>query len=869
VDGRLKGEGHRWATIAERAWLDPVIRFYLGFREGRNGMHVSIRMGDEGGSFSRYYFGLYASGVYLSKQYRGQFIDLRQAEADFDPSVWHPVEIRARGGDLRLSVDGEVWIDFHDDQPLGEGLVGLEALEESYVQIDALWVCAPGAELAPPAPKPVTDTPAPARRVTNTPRVTRTPTPTPRSERVAPVVPPGEGDGDGDGPGALDPRLLILAGFVVALGAYLFFRGRGRPPPPQPPPIPGLPPIRLINLWLTEGSTGTGKAIRADRPLQRGLPYSLHVQVQAREGETRSRAQAATGDQQNLQVVYFSPPDEVRIEDPRGTVLLPPDGSSTAVSRVIVPQRAGEIRVRVGIYAGNNLLQTAVLDAGVMEKGRPKTAHGRGIRRWVDYVAVSRSFDRAGSEQPLLSILTNRAADGSHWIGLYSIAADSPVQLRNGELHTFSEFKLEQVGKQMRTALASVQGEKIYRLDYPLPPAGDILERRAQDLIDLAVNGYHLYDDLFLSHPGERSMERREAMQKLLSRPGLISIARCRADAASIPWAALYSFPIAVDAPAELKVCAQFLDQISRNQWDGGSRPKSLYDHLDDPRACLESPQCPLAGDLGYYTVCPFGFWGLMHTLEQPLQQVSLTPVDQVPPELQNPAWELDARIDVKPGSPVRCGMAAYTGIDGSEIHRATIASLRMPQEFSLEYVQELKRVRTMFKQAGWHLLYFFVHGVVDDKKKVFALKFGEPRRPALLSAAGLVPFPIPWSQQPHPLIILNGCETMALTPDLVHGFMGKLRNLGASGIVGTEVKVWSDLARPFGEQLLEALLSGEAAGEALLRLRRNLQRQGNPLGLVYTLYAPVGLHLHRGDTCRCTTLRAAQVKPGVERNRP
>ena len=33
---------------------------------------------------------------------------------------------------------------------------------------------------------------------------------------------------------------------------------------------------------------------------------------------------------------------------------------------------------------------------------------------------------------------------------------------------------------------------------------------------------------------------------------------------------------------------------------------------------------------------------------------------------------------------------------------------------------------------------------------------------------------------------------SMALVPELVHGFLGKLRGLGASGVIGTEITVWT-----------------------------------------------------------------------------
>jgi len=74
---------------------------------------------------------------------------------------------------------------------------------------------------------------------------------------------------------------------------------------------------------------------------------------------------------------------------------------------------------------------------------------------------------------------------------------------------------------------------------------------------------------------------------------------------------------------------------------------------------------------------------------------------------------------------------------------------------------------------------------------------------------------------------------------------MNTLRTMGASGVVGTEIKVLTDLARPIGLQLLHHLLNGMSIGEAFLKVRKDLLRELNPLGLAYSYYSPATLHLH------------------------
>jgi hypothetical protein len=90
----------------------------------------------------------------------------------------------------------------------------------------------------------------------------------------------------------------------------------------------------------------------------------------------------------------------------------------------------------------------------------------------------------------------------------------------------------------------------------------------------------------------------------------------------------------------------------------------------------------------------------------------------------------------------------------------------------------------------------------------------------------------------------------MALLAERIHLFAAALRRLGAYGVVGTEIQVFVPLARGFGLRVLQGFLQGESLGEAFLEARKELMRDGNPLGLAYTCLAPVTLHLHDEADC-------------------
>lgn len=97
------------------------------------------------------------------------------------------------------------------------------------------------------------------------------------------------------------------------------------------------------------------------------------------------------------------------------------------------------------------------------------------------------------------------------------------------------------------------------------------------------------------------------------------------------------------------------------------------------------------------------------------------------------------------------------------------------------------------------------------------------------------------------PLVILNACET-GPARNLPHV---KLQNamfqLGAQGVVVTEVSVWISLGHEVATQLIERLGRGERAGDALTAVRRKLYEQKkNPLGLLYVYYGEPAATLWR-----------------------
>jgi hypothetical protein len=90
----------------------------------------------------------------------------------------------------------------------------------------------------------------------------------------------------------------------------------------------------------------------------------------------------------------------------------------------------------------------------------------------------------------------------------------------------------------------------------------------------------------------------------------------------------------------------------------------------------------------------------------------------------------------------------------------------------------------------------------------------------------------------PRPLVFLNACESAK--QDSAHVFSWPEWFLAERhvGVIGTETLVPDRVAARYAELFYTALLSGRKLGESLVVARRQLLREGNPLGLLYVLYA-------------------------------
>jgi hypothetical protein len=121
-------------------------------------------------------------------------------------------------------------------------------------------------------------------------------------------------------------------------------------------------------------------------------------------------------------------------------------------------------------------------------------------------------------------------------------------------------------------------------------------------------------------------------------------------------------------------------------------------------------------------------------------------------------------------------------------------------------------------------------------------LQVGGPNdlRPQYISPGDLVDLRKEWTH--GPFVILNGCETLQVQPATLNNLPGVIRNLGAAAIIGPEIEMFTTSASAIGESIVGGVLQHIPLDELMVRIRRHLLCEMNPMGLAYNVYAPSGL---------------------------
>jgi len=158
---------------------------------------------------------------------------------------------------------------------------------------------------------------------------------------------------------------------------------------------------------------------------------------------------------------------------------------------------------------------------------------------------------------------------------------------------------------------------------------------------------------------------------------------------------------------------------------------------------------------------------------------------------------------------------------------------------------QTLEAIGQGLSSTPLHVYYFYCHGGQSETEVWLRVGDGEFIMPDHVRFEWELEKKWVESQPPFlPLVFLNGCGTLSLSPESIAEFLHEFTYAGASGVIGTEISVDERLAQEVGLRFLRAFAGGRQAGRVIQELRHKLLLKNNPLGLVYTPYCYAELHL-------------------------
>ncbi|MFB7464870.1 CHAT domain-containing protein [Streptomyces sp. NPDC056224] len=623
-------------------------------------------------------------------------------------------------------------------------------------------------------------------------------------------------------------------------------QGTAEPAAPEGPAAAAPLADRYLNLCLTWPISQ--RVVARDWLLGAGAHYQLRLDIGEfnQESLLQGSARPLPGDALPhvdgggqgdwLQINVLS--EDFLVPDRRHAMFLPLDGHAYVCPcppgsrHVCRPEHRGkyvwipvtapdgprfEASVRVTVSYRGNLLQSATVLAPVAEREVPT---GGALRGEVDFTLTAGflGLDELPSRDAAIRI--SRGSDGALLVDVEG--GDRPVS-------TFwlTEAQIEGALSRARAVLTDVHATRAVPPEKPgdegIPPRdrlgpdnGKGPEEFRHDLWRLAAVGWDLLH-LLAPVPAQRA-----ALRDRLREPATIQICRQQGQPLMFPWALVYDIPVDTgDSPV---FCEAGLEQARHGDGAG--------------RACRDSARHTRN------TVCPYGFWGFRHAIEQPTSRMD--------------RGTLPLRAGRGLGEPrVTVGRAlTLPRPDLTEQHMN-----RLRQQFGVGNVRDCDSRTTLLDElfrAGQDCVYFYCHGRSQkdaaDRTGATALEIGHGQlvRPADISArmtgTADVTATKGWQdwEENAPLVFLNGCHTADDTPGTWLTFVDVFSSLGASGVIGTEISVGQNFASEVAQSFWRHFLEGLTVGESLHRVRAELLGKGNLLGLAYTAYCCADLRLSR-----------------------
>lgn len=623
---------------------------------------------------------------------------------------------------------------------------------------------------------------------------------------------------------------------------------------------------RFVNPALSRLDVATGDTEPIPQPgarLQRGKPIVLGVQLGPRHSYAPVLDATALVEEpfkwsEGRQGVWLSVGvtglDFMVTGVPIQEVWLPREGASDVVEFVVEPTRAGISQLRFCVYFGADLLQSHRLAALVIES--QPDAGGSASKDLAEALGIP--IERVGDAGWLARMEYAAAADlaappGNRDVALSIFANDlggrRVFTSRGSEgYEVLIAGDTSQLADDIRSKLEAMSRDKFnlyaFRQRKGVPLHSGTPAQRDAALHGLAHVGWTLFDAIF------EEADQITMATDLAGERRVIHVAHSLLENV-IPWGAIYDRRYDVDRitdetglPVLRAVCPAGIPDAA------GQFPTTT---------CGTASNCPLSsqgrkaaaaagqGVAEDAIVCARHFWGFRHVIElPPYQEEESTTQKEESASPATPAATAPAapsrRGVTSAAKPANLLLGYNAALGTADDHRAELKAMLTGRKLDAVWQEEKNRdvFLTQLRRASADLVYLFCHargGVADPTVKPPALELQETTagQPVLIRASAFSGVQLTH----HPLFFINGCNTAAFSPDALSPFIRKLvRDCEAAGAIGTEIPVFELLAAEVARLFLTRFLDGQMAGEALLDIRRELLARGNPLGLVYTLYA-------------------------------
>lgn len=469
---------------------------------------------------------------------------------------------------------------------------------------------------------------------------------------------------------------------------------------------------------------------------------------------------------------------------------------------IVTPRQARGSELRISLYYENNVIQSMKMSADIAEEGGEERG---GVAVAVDYTLDHRLTGLEEVEPRLASIIVNESADGTHLL-VFKGATEVTIPLHP------TEGQLTRAMEDVRELMLDLHIRRIGNAEPEnrLEPGNRKRPPELRDdLVRLARLGFRYWSALF-GQAGDQLIDAGD------SASNTIQIARVPSSLFVFPWAVIYDLPLGAEDAGHA-----FCPLIE--EWDGSTELMP-----DDLTACPHAEAHKSTPNV----ICPFGFWGFRYAIEQPASTNNRPAARQV---------------GISP--PLSMVVARSLILDQGETTRHLGELEKRLPGFGQASASSRDEVGELLADPALEVAYFYCHGRTVERA-LTALEVGysdliPPEQIVAWHMAEWRNVKDHWTKT-KPLVFLNGCHTAELTPQSPVNFVDSFSQVGASGVIGTEITMDQAMAGEVAEVLFGHLNAGSdlGVGEALRRTRLHFLAKGNVLGLAYTAYCSADLAL-------------------------